>query len=250
MALKTNSQISFAAPYVEKRKTRRKFLSQIHKVIDWEVREKALIQYYPVGQADRGGKAYPPLLLFKIALLQTWYGLSDYQLEDQVKDSLSFTTFCGLQLEDDVPDHSVISPFRKALSKEKDAWDHLLRIVNEQLEDRGVLVKQGAIVDATIRESPRKPKGRKVYQMPTHREETLQEQAKRGVDTEGSWVKQGGKLEYGYKRHYVCDQGEGLVLGVSTTRASAHESQHMSSVLNKTTLPPGSPVLADKGYCS
>ena len=126
----------------------------------------------------------------------------------------------------------------------------MLRIVNEQLEDRGVLVKQGAIVDATIRESPRKPKGRKVYQMPTHREETLQEQAKRGVDTEGSWVKQGGKLEYGYKRHYVCDQGEGLVLGVSTTRASAHESQHMSSVLNKTTLPPGSPVLADKGYCS
>ena len=78
MALKTNSQISFPAPYVEKRKTRRKFLSQIHKVIDWEVREKALNQYYPVGQADRGGKAYPPLLLFKIALLQTWYGLSDY----------------------------------------------------------------------------------------------------------------------------------------------------------------------------
>jgi transposase, IS5 family len=51
-----------------------------------------------------------------MTLLQTWYNLSDYGIEEQVNDTLSFIRFCGLQLEDDVPDHSVVCRFRKALN--------------------------------------------------------------------------------------------------------------------------------------
>ena len=56
-------------------------------------------------------------MLFKMTLLQTWYNLSDHGIEEQVNDTLSFMRFSGLQLEDQVNDHSVVSRFRKALTQ-------------------------------------------------------------------------------------------------------------------------------------
>ena len=117
--------MSFSKYYVEKRKTKKVFLQQINQLIHWEPIIRILEKYYPTGQSDRGRKAYPALVLFKMALLQTWYNLSDYGVEEQVNDSLSCMRFCGLQLEDEVPDHSVVCRFRKALSNSK-AWEVLL----------------------------------------------------------------------------------------------------------------------------
>ena len=241
--------MSFSAPYVERRKTKKVFLKQVNQVINWDPIKRILARYYTKGQSSTGRKAYPPLVLFKMCLLQTWYGLSDYGVEEQVNDSLSAMRFCDLHLEDDVPDHSIVCRFRKALNQ-AGAWDMLLAAINEQLSTQGVLVKQGAIIDASITPTPRKPKGTKVYELPQQGEASLQASTQPGVDLEGSWVKKGGKLQYGYKRHYVCDQGAGLVLSVSTTTASAHESKHMAQVVKESHLPPGSPVLADKGYAS
>ena len=270
MPQKTNTQMSFSAPYVERRKTKKVFLQQVNQIIDWKAISRILERYYTKGQSTTGRKAYPPLVLLKMCLLQTWYNLSDYGIEEQVNDVLSFMRFCDLQLEDEVPDHSIVCRFRKALN-DTGAWEVLLRAFNEQLTAHGVLVKQGAIVDASITPSPRKPQGPKVYELHQEPEAPLQEpeaslqeaeaplqepeaplQAapKPGVDAEASWIKKGGKLQYGYKRHYVCDQGAGLVLSVSTTTASAHESKHMAPVLKKANLPVGSSVLADKGYAS
>ena len=90
----------------------------------WEPVTSVLQKYYPTGQATQGRKAYPALVLFKMTLLQTWYNLSDYGIEEQVNDTLSFMRFCGLQLEDDVPDHSVVCRFRKALNH-SGAWEVL-----------------------------------------------------------------------------------------------------------------------------
>ncbi len=116
MSLKTSFPRSFSAYYVEKRKTKKVFLQQVNQVVDWKPVSRILERYYTKGQSTRGRKAYPPLALFKMCLLQTWYGLSDYGVEEQVNDSLSAMRFCDLQLEDEVPDHSIICRFRKTLS--------------------------------------------------------------------------------------------------------------------------------------
>ena len=71
-------------------------------------------------------------------------------MEDKVNDSLSFMQFVGLQLEDDVPDHSIISRFRTELTN-KDAFEKIFEKINNELESKGLIVKTGAIVDASIK---------------------------------------------------------------------------------------------------
>lgn len=241
--------MSFSTYYVEKRKTKKVFLQQINQLINWQPIIRVLEQHYTPGQSARGRKAYPPLILLKMTLLQTWYNLSDYGVEEQVNDSLSCMRFCGLQLEDDVPDHSVVCRFRKALNH-SGAWDALLQQINDQLTQRGVLVKQGAIVDASVTPTPRKPQGKPTYSLPSEQDTLPTKVVKPGVDQQARWVKKGGKLQYGYKRHYLADAQQGLVLSVHTTPANAHESQHLGASLSKAELPQGSRVLADKGYCA
>ena len=156
MPIKTSLPLSYTHYYVEQRKTKRTFLKQIAQLIDWESVSRTLERYYPTGQSGRGRKAYPALVLFKMDLFQTWYTLSDYGVAEQVNDSLFCMRFCGLQLEDQVPDHSVVCRFRKALNK-SEGWDVLLEQINSQCTGHGVFVKQGAIVDASVTLTPRKP---------------------------------------------------------------------------------------------
>lgn len=249
MPIKTSFPISYTSYYVEKRKTKRVFLKQIAQLIHWESVINVLEKHYPTGQSGQGRKGYPPLVLFKMTLLQTWYNLSDYGVEEQVNDSLSCMRFCGLQLEDEVPDHSVVCRFRKALNQ-SGAWDVLLRQINDQLTKRDVLVKHGAIVDASVTPTPCKPKGQSSYVLSEEPDRPPTKAFQPGVDQQARWVKKGGKMQYGYKRHYLTDVQEGLVMAVHTTAANAHESQHLEACLHKTHLPPGSRVLADKGYCA
>ena len=180
-------------------------------------------------------------------LLQTWYNLSDYGVEEQTNDSLSFMRFCDLQLEDEGPDHSVIARFRKALNQ-AGAWEALLDKINTQLSHHGVLVKQGAIVDASLTSTPGKPKGKTTYELTPG--QGVGKVSSPGVDQEAQWVKKGSKLEYGYKRHYLADAKEGLVLSAHTTGANGHESLHLGPCLDQVKLAIGSRGLADKGYCS
>jgi IS5 family transposase len=185
-----------------------------------------------------------------MTLLQTWYNLSDYGVEEQVNDSLSCMRFCGLQLADEVPDHSVVCRFRKALNH-SGAWEVLLQQINHQLTKRGVLVKQGAaMIDASVTPTPRKPKGKSSYMLSKEPDTPPTKEVKPGVDQEAAWVKKGSKLQYGYKRHYLAEGQEGLVLSVHTTAANLHDSQLLGNCLNKVKLPQNSRVLADKGYCS
>ena len=251
MPIKRSDGLSFTSYYVEKRKTKRVFLQQIAAFIDWEAVTNVLAKHYPTGQSGQGRKAYPALVLFKMTLLQTWYNLSDYGVEEQVNDSLSCMRFCGLQLEDEVPDHSVVCRFRKALSH-SGAWAVLLDQINSQLTRRGVLVKPGAmaIIDASITPTPRKPKGKSSYTLSKEPDTPPTKEVKPSVDQEAAWVKKCGKLQYGYKRHYLAEGQEGLVLSVHTTSANAHDSQYLEACLRKVRLPAGSRVLADKGYCA
>ncbi len=255
--------MSFSAISVSKRKIKSEFFDQMNQLLDWTAIDTEIKKHYSKGFSVAGRPSYSGLLLFKISLLQTWYGLSDYEAEEKVNDSLSFMKFAGLTLEDDVPDHTVLSRFRTELTK-KDAYEKLMDSINGQLQEKGVLLKKGAIVDASITDSPRKPRGKKEYEVIEDRKEdisaSLAEQpdtaqtvlvvkTQSHVDVQGAWIKKAGKLRFGYKKHIATDD-QGLIRAVITTAANESDIVHLEDVITKAGVEKGSRVRADKGYSS
>jgi len=223
-------------------------LSRIDQTINWNPIKKILSKYYLKGTDIQGRPAYAPLLLFKMCLLQTWYALSDEQLEDSVNDRLSFKQFCGISLTQIAPDQTVISRFRTILVT-ANVYDKILSKIVKQLEDRKLIIKTGVIVDASLTPTQNKPCGPKQYELSQPPEQVaVTAITKKGVDPQASWVKKGNELTYGYKRHYAVDAQEGLVLAVCSSRASDHDSRYLEGLLEKLDLSPGSKVYADKGY--
>ncbi len=117
--------MSFSQAYVERHTRKNTFLRQVDQIIDWNPLEKEINKVYKKGQSVDGRPSYNGLILFKMMLLETWYNLSDPGVEDLVNDSLGAMRFCGLTLEDEVPDHSTVSRFRSELVAKK-AHDRLL----------------------------------------------------------------------------------------------------------------------------
>ena len=150
------SSPSFADIFLGQRKVKQTFFSQINTVIDWSPIRAIIEVAYTKGYNSTGRPGYDSLVLFKIELLRTWYGLSDGEVEDQVNDRLSFSRFAGLGMEDTVPDSTTVCRFRNVLV-EADLYDTLLDEFNRQLEVKGVIVKHGAIVDASIANTPVAP---------------------------------------------------------------------------------------------
>jgi len=237
---------------VRVRKIKIQFFQQINTLLDWNSISKTIDKYYSKGESASGKPSYDGLLLFKMSLLQTWYGLSDYEVEDRINDSLSFSYFCGLNIEEPAPDHSTLSRFRKALT-EQGAYDDLFKEINRQLEANNIIVKSGAIVDASIVDTPLRPKGKTIHKVTEDRKDEEEVEVKKeyadSVDKEASWLKKRGKYHYGYKKHHVTDE-EGLVLGVVTTKASVNEITNLEEVLDSADLPENIPLKADKGYQS
>ena len=252
------SSPSFADLIVGHRKVKQTFFFQIDQIIDWNPIRGLIEIAYTKGNRPTGRPSYDSLVLFKTELLRTWYGLSDGEVEDQVNDRLSFSRFVGLGLDDCAPDSTTVCRFRNILV-EADLYDNVLQEINRQLELAGVLVKRGAIVDASITDSPRRPRGRKEYEVVEDRNEEsgkdvaenamVKEIVKPNVDGEARWVKKMVKLHFGYKRHSVTDEN-GLVIAEETTPANESDIKHLEKPLEKAKLPQGTPVYADKGYDS
>lgn len=143
-------QRSFVAAYVEKHSQKNHFFNEIKPLINWDKINEDLKKVYTIGLTEKGAKAYSPLLLFKMQLISIWYDLSDIQTESMVNDSISAIKFCDLTIEDDVPGHSTLSRFRKVLI-EKNSYEKLLDLVNNQLSNHNLEVKKGkAKVDARL----------------------------------------------------------------------------------------------------
>ena len=252
--------MSFSEYDVTRRTRKGNFLKQIDQLIDWGAIEKAItVHYAPILDAA-GRPAYSGLLLFKMLLIGIWNGgLSDESVEDMANSNLHVMRFLGLSLEDDVPDHSVLSRFRTRLTA-AGAWDGLLAQVNAQIQAHDILVRQGCHVDASITQSPRKPRARPAYEVVSDREERDNESdaqaatqvievTQSGVDSEARWVRKGGQPVFGYKQHTVVDSN-GLVLAVETTPANCHDSKPLLDLLDKADIQPGVRVHADKAYSS
>ena len=238
---------SFSELAINRRTRMSKFFTAINTIIDWDALSESIDWIYSRGKSKKGQTAYPDLLLFKMLLIGTWHDLSDMEVEDMVKENLSAIVFGGLKLEDDVPDHSVLSRFRSELSR-KGAFDELLSLLNKQLKAKGVMVAKGKTkVVATLTDSPRRPKGKKSYRGVQDREEddrsesdkTQEHQAHRliaqeqlCVDHQGRWLKKRGKLHYGNKQHLAVDD-EGMIEAVYTTAANEHDSKSLYATLSK-----------------
>ena len=234
------------------RKIKSTFFHQMNELLDWKAIKKTIDRYYTKGESATGTPAYDGVLLFKVCLLQTWYGLSDYEVEDRINDSISFSYFCGMSIDQVSPDHSTISRFRTLMTKKK-AYDKLFKEINRQLEKHKIIVKTGAIIDASVIDTPLRPKGKNNFKVTEDREDEQEIEVRKeyssNVDKEAKWLKKRGIYHFGYKKHYVTDD-EGLVLGVVTTTASANEIANLDEVLETANLPENIPLKADKGYQS
>ena len=257
MKRERTQQMSFCDFQLQRRKVKSEFFNQINAVVDWQPLRALIEPAYAKGFSKTGRPCYDCMVLFRMELMRTWYGLSDGEIEEQVNDRLSFSRFAGLGMADEVPDSTTLCRFRNALVK-SEVYDKLLSEVNSQLSSRHVMVVTGVIVDASVTDSPRRPRGQKEYEVVEDRHEGeapdtanawLVEKPRPGVDMEARWVKKAGRCHFGYKRHTVVNQ-DGLVVAENTTPANESDMKHLATPLEKAGLAQGTPVMADKGYDS
>lgn len=245
--------MGFADYFIEHRKHINTFLDRIDGFIDWKSIEKLLKKKYKKTMSADGRPAYPPLPMFKLLLLQRWYGLSDPGLEEALNDRISFIRFSGFSLSSPLPDYSTICRFRNTLL-ELSLYEKLFKEILKQLEAKGLLVKQsnGAIVDATIIESARRP--RKILEIiPEDRKE--EETKPSSVlsysdDSDAAWIKKGKRPYYGYKAHVSVDAKDGYVIGGHVTPANRSDTTELEKLIDESHISEGSMIFADKGYAS
>lgn len=183
-----------------------RFLEEMNEVVPWTDLAEVVTPHYQV--AGTGRPKTEIELLLRLHCLQLWYNLSDPGLEDAVHDRLSFQRFLGLDpLQQRVPDETTVLHFRRLLESHGLA-ERIFAKVNEGLAARGLLLKGGTIVDATILSAPSSTKNR---------------DGKR--DPEMSSTQKNGDWHFGMKAHIGVDTEHGLVHTVKTTTASVHDSQ-------------------------
>ena len=163
----------------------------------------------PIHASRRGAPGYPPLVMFKILLLEQWHTLSDPGAEEAVRDRLSFRRFCGLPLEVETPDHASIWRFRQTIDK-LGLSAALLVETNRQLDALGLVVKRGTLVDATlIAASVKRPSYGSGGVNPR--------------DPDARYMVKHGKSHFGFKAHLAVDEGSGLVRQAEMTSANVHD---------------------------
>ncbi|PDP41835.1 transposase [Porphyromonas gingivalis] len=147
----TDEHVTFADALLSKRyrKAQNDFLNQVERLIDWRPIRTLINKKYTKRQNAIGAPAYDVILLFKMLLPKTWYNLSDCALGERINDSITFSRFLGLKMEEVSPDHSTISRFRSALT-ELGLMDKLLAQFNKQLSRHHISVREGVLVDASL----------------------------------------------------------------------------------------------------
>jgi IS5 family transposase len=221
-------QGSFAqAEYAGKKKqTRRdKFLAEMEAVVPWARLVERLQPLYPKGTRGR-----PPIGLermLRLYFVQQWYGLADEALEDALYDSQALRGFAGIELgRDPVPDATTVLHFRHWLEEHK-LTEALFAEVGALLAERGLLMRRGTIVDATIIAAPSSTKNKG-----------------KARDPEMHQTKKGNQWYFGMKAHIGVDIVSGVVHSLTGTAANEADLNQMAAVLHgKEEI-----VLADAGY--
>jgi IS5 family transposase len=221
------SQISFAdAEYAGKRKkTRREvFLEEMELVVPWKVLLKIIEPHYPV--AGRGRRPYALESMLRVHLMQNWFALSDPAMEEALYEIASLRAFARLSLNESIPDETTILNFRHLLEA-NDLADDILKAVNALLARKGLLLKRGSIVDATIIAAPSSTKN-----------------VEGERDPEMHQTKKGNQWFFGMKAHIGVDADSGLVHTVTATAANEADVEQVTDLLHGKE----EQVWADSGY--
>lgn len=208
-------QLTFSeAEYqIKKRKTRReKFLEQMDQLIPWDRLEKRIEPFYP--KAGQGRQPYPLSKILRVHCLQLFYNLSDPGMEDALYEIESMRVFVGLSLSQPIPDETTILNFRRLLEKHQ-LGALILKEVNRHLEARGLLLKEGTIMDASIISAPSSTKN------------------KTGArDPEMHQTKKGKQYYFGMKLHIGVDDESGVIHSLETTAANEHDLNQAANLLH------------------
>lgn len=179
---------------------RQQFLAEMEQVVPWQ-RLCALIQpAYP--KAGRGRRPFDLETMLRIHFMQQWFALSDPAMEETLHDMPVMRQFAGLDAGiDRMPDETTILHFRHLLER-NDLAIRILAEMNALLTEKGLLLRQGTIVDATLIAAP---------------SSTKNAEGKR--DPAMSQTKKGNQWYFGAKAHIGVDQQSGLVHTVEVTTA-------------------------------
>src|SRR4051794_22725406 len=229
MARRDFRQLGLADSIVRRRGKKSEWLERLDGALDWPALERIVAGVYA---SREGGLAYPLLTYVKLLLLQQWYGLSDEGLEAAVDDRLSFRRFAGIPLAESVPDHSSVWRFREQLAK-RGLAEMLLAEVNRQLDAKGLILRRGTLIDATILEAAVRPPAGDAGEVSPR-------------DPQAGWTKKNGRSRFGYKAHAAVDEGSGLVREAVMTPADVHDSVPADDLVQGDE----GAVYADKAYDS
>jgi transposase, IS5 family len=220
-------QISFSdAEHAGKRKkTRREvFLEEMELVVPWKALLGLIEPHYP--EAGRGRRPYPLESMLRVHLMQNWFALSDPAMEEALYEIASLRAFAHLSLGEPIPDETTILNFRHLLEANELAED-ILKAVNAHLARKGLLLKRGSIVDATIIAAPSSTKN-----------------AEGERDPEMHQTKKGNQWHFGMKAHIGVDAASGVVHSLTGTAANEADINQMAAVLHGQEKA----VFADAGY--
>jgi IS5 family transposase len=222
-------QRSFAEMEFEgKRKVtrRERFLGAIEAVTPWAELAEQIEPFYPKG----GGRGRPPIGLqrmLRMTIAQQCFGLSDEGTEDALYDSQALRQFVGIDLaREDAPDATTLLKFRRLLEAHR-LTERIFAAINAHLTERGLILKEGTVVDATIIAAPSSTKNREGRR-----------------DPEMHQTRKGNQWCFGMKAHIGADMDTGLVHSPATTPANAADVACAHALLHGE----GRLALGDAGY--
>ena len=192
---------------------REKFLAEMERVVPWKELYALIDPFYP-----KAGKGRPPVGLermLRIHFLQSWFNLSDPAAEEALYDMESMRRFVGIDLGNEpVPDETTICKFRHLLETH-DLGERIFQEVNAHLEEKGLRLSEGTIMDATIINAP---------------SSTKNQDKKRDPDMHST--KRGNQYYFGMKIHVGVDRESRTVHSLVTTPANVHDSKMVEDILH------------------
>ena len=218
-------QISLGLNLSTKKTRKREFLEQMEKVVPWAVLVQIVAPHCP--KSKTGRPPFPIETMLRVHYMQQWFGLSDPAMEEALHDMPLLREFAKLDgVLDRLPDETTILRFRHLLEKHDLAPD-MLRVVNDLLQHKGLLLKTGTAVDATLISAPSSTKNKSGER-----------------DPEMHQTKKGNQWYFGMKAHIGVDAESGFVHTVVGTAANVSDITQAGALLHGEETA----AFADAGY--
>ena len=210
-----------------KRTRKREFLDEMNLVVPWTELVLLIAPHAPTPGAKGGRPPFAVEIMLRIHFVQQWFNLSDPAMEEALYDMALFREFVGLDAgEDNLPDESTILRFRHLLEAHN-LSSQILATVNATLAAKGLLLKSGTVVDATLIAAPSSTKNSSGER-----------------DPEMHQTKKGNQWHFGMKAHIGVDADSGLVHTVVGTAANVNDVTQAHALVHGAETD----VFADAGY--